>query len=234
MDNPYIELAPNFYTIPGERGWPQQFSSHSYIFVGEEKTVLVDPGCITHKVALADTFRKLGKDPDLIIVTHEHWDHMTAADYFPHAEKACSKFAIDAINRKDNERVRHEQRGISYTSKFDRALEDGEVIDLGNFKLEVLLTPGHTAGSLCLYESTRNCLVTGDTMFKPPMLSGIFGGGSRKEHIRSLERLFKLSHEKAVQTIYPGHDDFITRAPLCLDALEETLERAREDLAESV
>ena len=104
------------------------------------------------------------------------------------------------------------------------------MIDLGNFQLEILLTPGHTAGSLCVYEPTLKCLITGDTFFKPPMLSNIFGSGSRQAHVRSLERLYRLTKGQGVDTIYPGHGDFIEGRPDCLDALEETLERAREEL----
>lgn len=229
MIQPFQELKPGLYWISGEEGWPAQFSAHSYIFAGEKGTVLIDPGCLTHKEKLKQTFNKLRVNPTTIIVTHEHWDHMTAADYFPKSEKAASLHGIHAINRHDNEVVHHESRGISYSSIFTRALEDGEIIDLRNFKLEILLTPGHTAGSLCIYEPTLKCLITGDTFFKPPMLSGIFESGSRAEHVRSLERLFKLTSGRGVDMIYPGHGGFIEGRPDCLDAIEEALELARED-----
>lgn len=230
MNTPFEVLSPTLAWIPGEEGWPALFSSHTYIVIGERLTAVIDPGCLTHRIALQQTFKALKITPDLIVATHEHWDHMTAADFFPHAQKAASKATCDAINIEDPERVRHMERGITYRCRYTRILEDGEIIDLGNVRLEVLITPGHTAGSLCLYEPQSKALFTGDSFFKPPMLSGIFGDGSRAEHVRSLERLFRLTEKRGVNIIYPGHGERIEGRADCLDSLEEILERAREDV----
>lgn len=229
MTSQFIERSAGFYWLEGEWGWPPRFSSHSYFLKGESKSVLIDPGCSTHRAGL-ETFFAGGKSPDTIIVTHEHWDHVCAVDFFPKSEKACSKNGMRALNRKDNDIIHHEQRGETLVSTFTRGLEDGDELDLGGFRLEILLTPGHTAGSLCVYEPERKWLFTGDSLFAPPMLSGVFDSGSRAEHVRSLERLFLLANKRGVDMIYPGHGAFIEGRPDCLDAMEETLERAKADV----
>jgi hydroxyacylglutathione hydrolase len=229
MTSQFTERESGFHWLEGEWGWPSKFSSHSYFLKGETRSVLIDPGCSTHRVGL-ETFFPKEQSPDMIVVTHEHWDHVCAVDFFPKAEKACSRNGLRALNRKDDDVIHHEQRGEKLVSKFTRGLEDGDVIELGKFKLEILLTPGHTAGSLCVYEPERKWLFTGDSLFSPPMLSGIFESGSRAEHIHSLERLFLLAKKRGVDMIYPGHGAFIEGRPDCLDAIAETLERAKEDI----
>jgi len=49
--------------------------------------------------------------------------------------------------------------------KVDGTLHEGMVLDLGEWKLEVLETPGHSLGSICLYEKTEKVLFSGDTVF---------------------------------------------------------------------
>src|SRR5436305_2037779 len=51
-------------------------------------------------------------------------------------------------------------------SKADRGLQDGSSLELGGFEFQVIHTPGHTPGSICLYESTAGVIFTGDTLYR--------------------------------------------------------------------
>ena len=62
--------------------------------------------------------------------------------------------------------------------RVDVWLEDGSIIDLGNYELQVLHTPGHTSGCICLYEPGAGLLFTGDTVFAGGTLSEIAVGGN--------------------------------------------------------
>ena len=219
------ELLAGLWILLGEDGWPSKFSSHSYVFEGAEQTILVDPGCSTHEAVLRHFFEGR-RAPDMIIVTHEHWDHVCAADYFPHAVKAASPAAVSALNEQDPARVGHVRRGESYMSTFDRTLHDKEVFNLGGVSLEVILTPGHSAGSLCLYERERGVLVTGDTLFCPPYFSVIAEGGSRGEHVKSLEKLAELE----CRMILPGHGKLALDVSTCQDTMQASLGRGRGEL----
>lgn len=78
---------------------------------------------------------------------------------------------------------------------------EGDVVKLGNLNVEVLHTPGHTKGSVCL--KCRDTLFTGDTLFAGSCGRTDFPGGSYAEMMASLRRLGQLEGD---YTILPGHD----------------------------
>lgn len=85
------------------------------------------------------------------------------------------------------------------------------LIDSGldkNFILEIIHTPGHTSGSICIYEVNQNLLFTGDTVFAKGTLSYISESGSIGDYINSIGRLATMK----VKAILPGHGD-ISKTP---------------------
>ena len=123
-----------------------------------------------------------------IVVTHRHPDHWVS---------------IDALKRATGAPVLcHEADRQSYAEKVDGTLDDGDEIEVGELRVRVIHTPGHTPGSLCFLVGGH--LVSGDTLFP--------GGPGRtnrpedlQEEIRSItSRLFELPDETAV---HPGHGD---------------------------
>lgn len=80
---------------------------------------------------------------------------------------------------------------------------DGEVVSLGGLQVEVLHTPGHTRGSVCL--RCRDALFSGDTLFAGSMGRTDFPGGSDEQMAASLKRLGELEGELRV---FPGHGAF--------------------------
>jgi glyoxylase-like metal-dependent hydrolase (beta-lactamase superfamily II) len=92
--------------------------------------------------------------------------------------------------------------------KVDETLKEGMVLDTGEWKLRVLETPGHSLGSLCLYEEKEKVLFSGDTVFPDGNIgrTDMFGGNT-PELVRSIERLTALD----VETMYPGHMEITNR-----------------------
>lgn len=80
---------------------------------------------------------------------------------------------------------------------------DGEIVSLGSLQVEVLHTPGHTRGSVCL--RCRDALFSGDTLFAGSMGRTDFPGGSDEQMAASLRRLGNLEGEYRV---FPGHGAF--------------------------
>ena len=81
-------------------------------------------------------------------------------------------------------------------------LDNGDYVDIGDFTFQVINTPGHTRGSICLWEQSRKILVSGDTVFP----QGSFGRtdlptGSSSELVASLKQLTQLD----VKILLPGH-----------------------------
>ena len=75
------------------------------------------------------------------------------------------------------------------------------MLELGDYRLRILHTPGHTSGSICLYEPDHRLLFTGDTVMAGGMMGGIFGSGNISDYIATLKRLATLR----VDEFYPGH-----------------------------
>jgi hydroxyacylglutathione hydrolase len=92
--------------------------------------------------------------------------------------------------------------------KVDETLKEGMVLDTGKWKLDVLETPGHSLGSLCLYEKTEKVLFSGDTVFPDGNIGRTdMYGGDTSELVRSIERLTGLD----VKTMYPGHMEITSK-----------------------
>jgi glyoxylase-like metal-dependent hydrolase (beta-lactamase superfamily II) len=92
--------------------------------------------------------------------------------------------------------------------KVDGLLTEGMVIDLGKWKLDVMETPGHSQGSICLYEKSEKILFSGDTVFPDGNIGRTdMYGGDTTELVSSVERLTKLD----VKTMYPGHMEITSK-----------------------
>ena len=89
----------------------------------------------------------------------------------------------------------------------DGTLKEGDVIDLGEWKLEVMHTPGHSPGGICLYEPRAKVLFSGDTVFPQGNIgrTDLFAGCDA-DLVSSIERLTKLE----VEILYPGHMEIVS------------------------
>ena len=91
---------------------------------------------------------------------------------------------------------------------YDEILEDDCVISVGRIKLETILTPGHTPGSMCFKVSDKTILFSGDTLFPGGPGATQFEGGNFEKIIESIDRrLFILDKETVV---LPGHGENTT------------------------
>ena len=212
------ELRPNIFQIRSERP-----GSHVYLVRGLKKNVLIDTGTASNYPILRDSLKEVGVKPSkihLIILTHEHFDHIGATSYFfQTAVTAAHSLAANKIDLQDEFVTMGKY--LDYKAKRFRAdiwLHDNSVIDLGNYKLRVMHTPGHCSGCICLYEPNLRLLFTGDTVLAGGVLSGILGSGNISDYINSLQRLSALR----VDEFYPGHGR-ISLTP------EQDLAKALED-----
>jgi hydroxyacylglutathione hydrolase len=196
-----IELAPGIYQLRGEKP-----GSHVYLIKGDTKNVLVDTGVAGKFPVLKRRLTEAGlrtKDVNLIILTHEHYDHIGATAFFHRtAVVAAHRLAANKLELQD-EFVTFRKYKDQPSRPFwvDVWLEDGSVIDLGNYELQVIHTPGHTSGCICLYEPSAGLLFTGDTVFGGGTLSEIAVGGNVSDYVNSVRRLSNLK----IKQLFPGH-----------------------------
>ena len=127
-----------------------------------------------------------------VIETHGHWDHIQAV---PQVRDAGYSVHIT-------------QADAHMLDSYDEILEDDCVISVGRIKLETILTPGHTPGSMCFKVSNKPILFSGDTLFPGGPGATQFEGGNFEKIIESIDkRLFILDKETVV---LPGHGENTT------------------------
>lgn len=210
-----IELLPDIFRIRG-----YETSSHSYIVKGDYANLLIDSGIDSKFPALQKSLLKIGlkiRDIDIVVNTHEHFDHIGANRYFQdHALIAAHRFAATKMIFNDKYVTLYKSADLNEIPlRVHLWLESKSRFDLGNYSLNVIHTPGHTSGSICLYEPVKRVLFTGDTVFAGGTLSYIAESGSVGDYINSIS---SLSTRKILE-IYPGHGD-ISTSP------EEDMEKA--------
>ena len=147
---------------------------------------------------------------ELIILTHSHYDHSGGAARL--IKKSNAKLAIhknDSLTVLNNQASRAANFGeITKCPPPDIVYKGGEKIPIGpNEKgeeefLEVIHTPGHTAGSICLYEKNSKTLFSGDTIFS----DGCIGRADFEESVpEKMTASIKKLTEIKIENLYPGH-----------------------------
>lgn len=199
LDEPRIfELASDVHQIAGT-----PLSAHAFLLRGSQLTALIDTGSGERAPLLVAGLGRLGLRPadvDLVINTHEHFDHVGGNGVFPpstviaaHHQAAGKMTAGDHFVTMLS--------GAEGSRTVNVLLRDQTEIDLGGLGLRVLHTPGHTSGSCCLHVPRRGLLFTGDTLFAGGVLSYIAESGSVGDYLGSLERLAGLR----LQRFFPAH-----------------------------
>ena len=166
--------------------------ANAYLIDG---TVLIDAGI--------DPAVIRGQDLEMIILTHCHFDHTCKAPAI--AEMTGAKIAIheeDALLLGDDlatVAVLFGKHAPEITP--DLLLHGGETLEFDGFALEVIHTPGHTRGSISLYEPETRSLFSGDTIFPDGGIGRYDLGGDIAALVHSIELLASLD----VAVMYPGH-----------------------------
>jgi len=166
-----------------------------------KKAAIIDPGGDEDKV-LAEV-ESMGVTVEYIIATHGHPDHVccnrkiqevTGAEIIMHK-------ADELFFGKDEVKNYFSMLGMEPSPAADRQVEDGDIIEIGEVKLKVLHTPGHTPGGICLYNAPD--IFTGDTLFVGGIGRTDFPGGSHDQLISSIKTKLLVLPDETV--VWPGH-----------------------------
>lgn len=175
--------------------------SNIYVIDGE---IVVDTGTGDFFPQAKSEISRAGiTNPKLIVNTHAHYDHTGGNKKF----RDWLKSDI-AIHSRDREALESGAGTLSIlfkararTTTVDRVLKEGSKIKTENFSFEIISTPGHTPGSICLYDKDKRVLISGDTLFAEGIGRTDLPGGSQEELLNSLKKLVPLK----IDYLLSGH-----------------------------
>lgn len=189
------------------------FQENTYVLYNEKKECcIIDPGCYfaEERYELKTFLEKAGLNPDLLLNTHCHIDHVFG-----------NKFIHDSwgltlhLHKLENQVLEQAPEfGVAWETPFENYegplifLKEGEKIKLGDDSLDIRFVPGHSPGSICFYYEAGGFVIGGDVLFNGSIGRTDLPGGDYNTLINSIQsQLFTLPDETKV---YPGHGPVTT------------------------
>ncbi len=182
-------------------------STNCYIIYrdGGSQAMIVDPADHPQQILLE--CKNLRVTPEAVLLTHGHFDHITAAEDL-RRETGCRVYVAEdeeklLLDPEKNLSCKMGRQRVSLSA--DEEVKDGQILELLGWKWRVIATPGHTAGSVCYYLEEEDVLISGDTLFAESLGRTDLPTGSSGQIVASIcEKLFELPDDTIV---YPGHGD---------------------------
>lgn len=206
-----VEIIDNdTFAISEYRHWEE---THCYLLCGTEKAILIDTGLGVANIK--NIVERLTEMPVMAVTTHVHWDHIGGHKYFENiavheAEKdwLSVRFPIplQAVKRNlmckpcefPEDFVIEDYQIFNGTPQ--RILHDEDSLDMGDRKLAVIHTPGHSPGHCVFYEPDRKYLFSGDLIYKG-CLDAFYPSTDPKLFLQSVRKIQQFS----VSRILPVH-----------------------------
>lgn len=214
MDNWFSvsKIDDNTFAINEDKHWEE---THCYLLCGVKNALLIDTGLgVANIKKVVDSLTLL---PVLVVTTHIHWDHIGGHKYFENiavheAEKEwlSIKFPIPLQAVKQNLVCKPCDFPLDFSIDSyqlpkispQQILHDGDCLDLGERKITVIHTPGHSPGHCCFYEPERKYLYSGDLIysgcldaFYPTTDPQLFWQSVKKIQHLDVERVLPAHHQ---------------------------------------
>jgi glyoxylase-like metal-dependent hydrolase (beta-lactamase superfamily II) len=203
-----------------ERYYREDYRCNIYVVKGMTRDLIVDTGL--GLASLRDFARPLAAAP-LLVLSHSHYDHIGSAFEFP--ERAIHAVEAPLISAPTRENSYADI--LLATEDFARLpwpgflaetwqplpasptqlLAEGDVLDLGDRAFEVLSTPGHSWGSICLWDARNRVLLSADTLYQGELFDHL-SCSDIPAYVRTMDRLRVMPVDVAL----PGHGEVLTGA----------------------
>jgi hydroxyacylglutathione hydrolase len=179
--------------------------------IGDETSregIVIDPGDDVQQIL--DLVEKHKLQVKQIVITHAHIDHVGGA-----MKLRAATGAPILLNQNDYALLKMLDMQAAWVGmrspgkvEIDHSLEPADTVKVGSLAAQVLHTPGHTEGSVCLYFPAENKLIAGDTLFAGSIGRTDLPGGSYEKILHSIhDRVLALPDETIV---VPGHGPVTT------------------------
>ncbi|HOI86716.1 MAG TPA: MBL fold metallo-hydrolase [Lentimicrobium sp.] len=184
------------------------FSVNTYIISDETgDCIIIDPGCESpaEQQKLAGYIASAGLTPRALVNTHFHVDHILGNRFVADLYKLAPTAHPEGELLRSTAREFGSIFGLNLTDVAipEHFVNDGDTIKFGNSELEVLYTPGHADGSICLVSHPERFVISGDVLFYGSIGRTDLPTGDFDVLMNSIEtKLFVLDND---YTVYPGH-----------------------------
>ena len=169
--------------------------------MGQDNAILVDT-CFGGDIR--SVCQSITDKPITLITTHSDPDHIGCDQQFPTQYLHSAEFA------------RYESR--SKSAPHAAPMQEGDVFEVGDYRLEVILVPGHTPGSIALLERSHRFLISGDTVQSHCIF--MHGEGRDLPAFRSsIAKLEKMWRDGLFDTVFPSHGEVVVTADILTDHL---------------
>ena len=224
-----MQITEGVYFIPGQDEFIPD--SHAYVIGNPSSNdlTLVDAGLMGKGPYKINAIKKDGIEQSAIkrvIMTHTHLDHIGCLteilESIPKAELWVHKKEAAPLEQGDEQTVYgmdmfqqmcQAQYGIKpgvFHFQVDRKLEGGETLEIGGMSWEVLHIPGHSPGSIALYNADGKILIPGDTVYADYAIGRFDLHGASGPQLRDS---LKLLAELEVKMLLPGHNRIMEQVP---------------------
>ena len=181
-------------------------NANTYLIRGT-KNILIDPGHFHLFGYLRERLSELSlapEDLDLVVVTHGHPDHMEGIQAFSDSPTLITLHPVELQFIKELAPQYGAGTGITdFQPPF--LLQEGE-LRVDGMIFQVLHTPGHSPGSICLYWAEKKALFSGDVVFQQGVGRTDLPGGNGDHLKQSIRRLSQLD----VEILLPGHGNIVS------------------------
>lgn len=195
----------------------------SYLILGTEKAILFDTGMGFDSIS--KTVKEITKLPITVINSHSHYDHIGGNHEFNNIMSLNTNFTLNASkNGVDHEFLKPELAKSAlcynmlpttidttnykiYPYKISNFIKDGQIIDIGQRKIEIISIPGHTPDAIALLDNESGYLWSGDTFYE----GGIYlfsDGTNLNQYSESTKKLANVSSN--LKKVFPAHNSPIS------------------------
>ncbi|MES5930232.1 MBL fold metallo-hydrolase [Bacillus cereus group sp. MG9] len=230
-------IDENTYAISECGHWEKV---HSFLLLGEEKAVLIDTGLgIDNIKRITDQLTDL---PIEVITTHVHADHIGSHGEFEriYVHEGDKDWLVNGIKGLSIEQIRKDiSRDITiptpetfnpdtyqpFQGEPTGLLKDDDVIKMGNRRLIIYHTPGHSPGHLSIFDETNGYLFTGDLLYDETPIYAFYPSTNPVDLVNSLERISDIPN---VTMVYGSHNT-LGLEPKILDEVKWAVKFLREE-----
>lgn len=208
----------------------------SFLIIGEKICILLDTGMGIGNIK--EVVDQLTNKEVRVVNSHCHFDHVGDDNKFSHVyiyedEKALARLRIGYTKDELKEHLDPYLINEGLPNNFDSknyciepiepySLKDKEILDLGNRKLEVLYTPGHSPDSIMLLDRQNKILFTGDTFYPAALYAhfdgDFYGDSNFKTYLNTMKRVAKLVPD--LELLYCSHNEPVVKPSIIYKVVE--------------